>query len=99
LQIESRNTALRAGLIAEADLRGLRERTQSTTTQHWLAGRYRLSGPDARTRIEQADVLVRHPRVTDALAEGAVTVEQASVIAHALSEVVDLPLVEEDERE
>ena len=54
LQIEARNAALRATLIAEANLRGLRERTQSTTTERWLADRYRLSHPDARARVEQA---------------------------------------------
>ena len=74
LQIESRNTALRATLIAEADLRGLRERTQSTTTERWLADRYRLSGPDARTRVEQADQLTRHPILTRALADGLASV-------------------------
>src|SRR3954451_23641330 len=84
LQIEARNAALRAALIAEANLRGLRDRTQSTTTERWLAGRYRLSTPDARTRVEQADQLTRHPRLTEALAEGAVTVEQAGVIGGAL---------------
>ena len=99
LQIEARNAALRATLLAEANLRGLRERTQSSTTERWLADRYRLSHPDARARVEQAHVFVRHPRVVEALTEGSVTVEQASVIAHALDQVADLPLVEEDERE
>ena len=59
-------------------MRGLRERTQSTTTERWLADRYRLSTPDARTRVEQAHVFVRHPRLTEALTDGAVTVEQAA---------------------
>ena len=40
-------------------------------------------------------MFVRHPRVVDALTEGSVTVEQATVIAHALDQVADLPLVEE----
>ena len=76
-------------------MRGLRERTQSTTTERWLADRYRLSTPDARARVEQSHVFVRHPRLTDALTDGAVTVEQAAVIAKALDEVADLPLVED----
>ncbi|HEX4699301.1 MAG TPA: hypothetical protein VH857_08090 [Actinomycetes bacterium] len=99
LQIEARNAALRATLIAEANTRCLRDRTQSTTTEGWLAGRYRLSTPDARARVEQSDVLARHPRVADALTEGAVTVEQAAVIAQTLDRVADLPLVEPDKRE
>ncbi len=45
LVAESRLAALRAMLIAEADVRGLRDRTQSTTTEGWLAARYRLSTP------------------------------------------------------
>ena len=98
LQIEARNTALRANLIAEADVRGLRERTQSSTTERWLADRYRLSHPDARARVEQAAVFVRHPRLVDALTDGTVTVEQAGVIAQALDQVADLPLLEECER-
>ena len=61
LRIEGQAAALRAALIAEANLRGLRDRTQSTTTERWLGDRYRLSTPDARTRVEQADVLARHP--------------------------------------
>src|SRR4051812_11901317 len=99
LQIEARTAALRAALIAEADVRGLRERTRSSTTGRWLAERYRLSHPDARTRVEQAHLFVRHPRLVDALTDGAVTVEQATVIATALERVADLPLVEADERE
>src|SRR3954463_4666726 len=95
LPIEAQTAALRAALIAEANVRGLRERTQSATTERWLADRYRLSTPDARTRVEQADLLGRHPRVIEALAEGAVTVEQADVIAGALDQVATLPLVEE----
>src|SRR3954447_15346029 len=77
LRIEAQAAALRATLIAEANVRGLRERTQAATTERWLADRYRLSPPDARTRVEQADQLTRHPILTEALAEGAVTVEQA----------------------
>jgi hypothetical protein len=99
LRIEGQAAALRANLIAEADVRGLRDRTQSTTTQRWLEGRYRLSTPDARTRVEQAEAFTRHPQLTAALGEGAVTVEQASVIGQSLDRVADLPLVDEDERE
>src|SRR6188472_3298078 len=63
LQIEARNTALRAALLAEADLRGLRDRTQSTSTERWLEGRYRLSATDARARVEQSAAFARHPAV------------------------------------
>src|SRR6188472_4590311 len=63
LQIEARNTALRAALIAEADLRGLRDRTRSTSTERWLEGRYRLSATEARTRVEQSAAFARHPAV------------------------------------
>src|SRR3954447_8056847 len=97
LLAEARLAALRAALIAEADGRGLRERTRSSTTGRWLADRYRLSHPDARTRVEQAHLFVRHPRLVDALTDGAVTVEQATVIATALEPGADQPLVEEDQ--
>jgi hypothetical protein len=99
LRIEGQAAALRAALIAEADLRRLRDRTQSTTTELWLADRYRLSTPDARTRVEQADLLARHPILTQALAEGLTTVEQAAVIGQTLDRVADLPLVEPEERD
>src|SRR3954452_21148425 len=62
LLAEARLAALRAALIAEADGRGRRERTLPSTTGRWLAERYRLPLPDARTRLEQAHLFVRHPR-------------------------------------
>ena len=40
-------------------------------------------------------MFVRHPRVVEALTDGGVTVEQAAVIAQALDQVADLPLVED----
>ena len=50
----------------------------------WLGDRFQLSRADGNARVRAAEALGRHALVTEALAAGAVTVEQAEVLTRVL---------------
>jgi hypothetical protein len=81
--------ALRLRLVREVDGRGLPVGQGASSTTAWLRDRYRLSGGAAHRLVRLAAALdAGLPATGDALAAGAVNVEQAQVIAAA---VADLP--------
>jgi hypothetical protein len=85
----SQVAALRLRLVREVDGRGLPVGQGASSTTAWLRDRYRLSGSAAHRMVRLAAALdAGLPGAADALAAGAVNVEQAQVIAAA---VADLP--------
>ena len=91
---ESALGVLRARLVAEADSRGMRERTAAPSTQRWLTDRLRLSRARSERLLREASLLDLHPGVRDALATGACHLEQALVIGQVLT---DLPASVDDD--
>ncbi len=96
---EARLVAVRAALVHEADLRGLKQRTQALSVEGWLRDRFRLSTPEAKRRTATAALLLGQPEVHDALAGGHLTPEQASVVATALDSVDALEQVDPRNRQ
>ena len=96
--VESRLRALQGALLREAETRDLKARTKALTEVRWLGDRFRLSRADAGARVRAGQALGRHPVLTNALAAGAVTVEQAETLTPVLDAVDALPEVEDDER-
>jgi Domain of unknown function (DUF222) len=96
--VEARTAALRAVLLAEAETRSLKDRTQALSTAQWLTQRFRYSRAEAAARLREAALLGELPVVRAALAEGSLTVEQARVVAAALGRVDALPAVTEADR-
>jgi len=91
LRLQAQAAAVQAVLLAEAESRDLKAATGAPSLPRWLGDRWRLSRADAGARLRQAAALRRHPVLLDALAAGAVTVEQAEVLAAVLHQVAGLP--------
>jgi hypothetical protein len=91
VEVEARTAALRAVLLQEAEVRSLKDRTQALSTAQWLTQRFRWSRAAAAGRLREAEALGGRPAVRAALAEGTLTVEQARVVAAALTRVDTLP--------
>jgi len=92
---EARLAARRAELLAEAELRSLKDRTKASSTARWLRDRYHWSTQRAATCLKQAEALRAQPCVHRVLAAGQITTEQAVVIADTLDQVAQLPQVRE----
>ncbi|MFI7575466.1 DUF222 domain-containing protein [Micromonospora sp. NPDC049497] len=83
--LEQRLAAVKLGLVREVDGRGLATRQGATSTAVWLRERLRLTGRSARHLVATAASLDEGPpQVRSALARGAVTVEQAVVVAETV---------------
>jgi len=98
VRLQAHTAALEAVLLAEAGSRDLKAGTQASTLVRWLGDRFRLSRADGNTRVRAAEALGRHAVVTEALATGAVTVEQGEVLTRVLETVETFPGVAEGER-
>ena len=97
VRLQAMSIALQAVLLAEVESRSLKARTGAPSTDRWLADRLHLSRADGGARLRQSVALRRHPVVLDALAAGAVTVEQGEVLAAVLHQVDALPGLEDAE--
>jgi hypothetical protein len=86
LQQEAAATLLH--LVHAADTRDIAHHQGCRTTAGWLRSRLRLDPLAARTLVEQAAALDRHPAVDQALSCGAVDQAQAAAVTSALD---DLP--------
>ena len=98
VRLQAQTVALQAVLLAEAESRDLKGRTQASTTERWLGDRFLLSRADAGARVRGAQALGRHAVVTEALAAGALTVEQAETLTPVLDAVDAMPGVDKGER-
>ena len=98
VRLQAQTVALQAVLLAEAESRDLKARTQAPTTERWLGDRFRLSRADAGVRVRGAQALGRHAVVTEALAAGTATVEQAETLTPVLDAVDAMPGVDKGER-
>ena len=98
VRLQAQAAALEAVLLAEAEARDLKARTQASTTVRWLGDRFQLSRADGNARVRAGQALRRHGLVSEALAAGAVTVEQAEVLTGVLDTVEAMPGVQTAER-
>ncbi|HEX5995364.1 MAG TPA: DUF222 domain-containing protein [Jiangellales bacterium] len=86
--VEQRLAAVKLTLVREVDGRGVAAGQGATSTTAWLRQRLRLSVPAARRLVETAAAVDAGPEpVREALAAGAVSVEQARVIADTAATV------------
>ncbi|MGC9670473.1 DUF222 domain-containing protein [Planosporangium sp. 12N6] len=84
--LAARLAALQLALVREVDARGVAAAQGASGTGAWLAGRYRMSPAEAGRQVRLAAVLETDlPATAEALAAGAVNVEQARVIASAVA--------------
>ena len=91
-QARSALAVLEAQLLAEADARGMSARTKSTTTQGWLAVRFRTAHGPATARLRQGEGVVRHPALAAALVSGSCNVDQATVLVEVFDDLDRLGL-------
>jgi hypothetical protein len=86
--LEQRLAAVKLALVREVDGRGVAVAQGASSTAVWLRQRLRLTVPAARRLVETAGSLDAAPVVVrDALAAGAMTAEQARVIADTVATV------------
>lgn len=76
-------------VVAEVERRQASLHETAMPTASWLASGRTHSARAARAEVRLAELLTRTPHVTDALAEGRLSVEQASTIVHGLEELPD----------
>ncbi|MFF0152174.1 DUF222 domain-containing protein [Micromonospora sp. NPDC005203] len=87
-RLESRLAAVQLTLVRELDGRGTAVAQGGSSTAVWLRDRLRLTVPAARRLVDLAGALdTGAPGVRAALASGAISVEQARVIAATLGTV------------
>ena len=98
-RIEAQTAALRAALLLQAEERSLQQRTGAPSTGRWLVERFRWSRSRAAAAIAQARTLAARPVVAAALADGALTSEQARAVSEALARIDRVPGVSVAERE
>jgi hypothetical protein len=80
--------AVQLALIRQLDGRDLAVEHGATSTMAWLTDRHRISGREASRLVKLARALdADAPATAEALAAGAVNVEQAQVIADAIAKV------------
>jgi hypothetical protein len=78
--VEMMVTAMRSALLVQAEERSLRERTGAPSTGRWLVERFRWSPSRAGAAMAEARMLQERTVVADALADGAMTKEQALAV-------------------
>jgi Domain of unknown function (DUF222) len=89
-QAQQRLAAVQLTLVRELDARGVAVTQGASSTPVWLRERLRMSIRSAHRLVRLAAALDRAPGVLrEALAAGAVTVEQAQVIAAAVTALPD----------
>ncbi|MET8234251.1 DUF222 domain-containing protein [Micromonospora sp. NPDC005298] len=87
-RVEQRLAAVTLALVREVDGRGTAVAQGASSTAVWLRERLRLTVPAARRLVDLAARVDRAPTaVRDALAAGAVSVEQVRVIADTVATV------------
>ncbi|WP_406059916.1 DUF222 domain-containing protein [Micromonospora sp. NBC_00860] len=87
-RLQQRLAAVTLTLIREVDGRGTARTHGASTTAVWLRERLRLTVPAARRLIDLATALdTGNPGIRQALADGAITLDQARVIADTVDTV------------
>ncbi|MEW2146196.1 DUF222 domain-containing protein [Micromonospora vinacea] len=87
-RLQQRLAAVTLSLIREIDGRGTARTQGASSTAVWLRERLRLTVPAARRLVDLATALdTGSPGIRQALADGAVSLEQARVIADAATTV------------
>ncbi len=86
-RIGRRFDALKLRLVARGETAAAARRDGFPDKAAWLARQTRQSGPAAARQARLADDLGTAPATGDAMAEGALSAEHASVITHALAQL------------
>ncbi|MDN4160019.1 HNH endonuclease signature motif containing protein [Nocardioides abyssi] len=81
--------ALELRLAAEADRRAVGDKVGATDTASWWGHETRQDRPAAKRRMRLAESLDRHAPTSAALAEGAISVDHAKVIAECVDRLPD----------
>ncbi|MDN4159786.1 HNH endonuclease signature motif containing protein [Nocardioides abyssi] len=83
--------ALELKLAAEADRRAVGDKVGATDTASWWGHETHQDRPTAKRRMRLAESLDRHTPTSAALAEGAISVDHAKVIADCVDRLPDDP--------
>ncbi|MFF5178255.1 DUF222 domain-containing protein [Micromonospora sp. NPDC000316] len=87
-RLEQRLAAVKLALVRELDGRGTAQTQGASSTPVWLRERLRLTVPAARRLVDLAAALDGGaPEIRQALADGAITLEQARVIGDTVATV------------
>ncbi|MEU5914341.1 DUF222 domain-containing protein [Micromonospora sp. NPDC047527] len=87
-RLEQRLAAVKLALVRELDGRGTAQSQGASSTPVWLRERLRLTVPAARRLVDLAAALDGGaPEIRQALADGAITLEQARVIGDTVATV------------
>ncbi|MDN4160746.1 DUF222 domain-containing protein [Nocardioides abyssi] len=88
-RLRARVEALELRLAAEADRRAVGDKVGATDTASWWSHETRQDRPAAKRRMRLAGSLDRHAPTSAALAEGAISVDHARVIAECVDKLPD----------
>ena len=88
-RLEAQVGELKARVAAHADDLGVGEEVGATSAANWLAHRTRQTRREAHRTVRLGHDLDTHPLTRDALATGAVLVEQAQVVVAAVDALPD----------
>ena len=88
-RLESQVVELKSRVAAHADELQVGSEAGATSTANWLAHQTRQTRPDAARTVRLGYDLATHDLVRDALAQGDLRVDQASVILRAISDLPD----------
>ncbi|MDN4163135.1 HNH endonuclease signature motif containing protein [Nocardioides abyssi] len=88
-RLRARVEALELRLAAEADRRAIGDKVGATDTASWWGHETRQDRPAAKRRMRLAESLDCHAPTSAALAEGAISVDHARVIAECVDKLPD----------
>ena len=88
-RLAARAAEIEARVAAHADEMNVGEEIGATSTANWLAHQTKQTRPAAHAVVRLGHQLDAHPPTRDALASGAVLVDQARVIVRAVDELPD----------
>jgi len=94
-RLQAQVAELEARLLTHADEVEAGVETGATSTATWLAHATRQTRPTAHRKTHLAKAMAAHDATREALGRGDLHVEQASVIAHAVDQLPDDPMVRE----
>jgi len=78
-----------AQLVRQVDSRDLAREQHATSTTTWLRAQLKVTPQTARRLVELGAAVDRYPELCQALCDGRVDIEQAAIIAAAVSELPD----------
>ncbi|MXG88205.1 HNH endonuclease signature motif containing protein [Nocardioides flavescens] len=89
LRLRTQVESLSLRLLAHADALGVAGRAGAASTAHWYAHRTRLTRAQAHRETRAAAALQTHPATAEALATGALHLDQALAVTRAVDQLPD----------